>query len=93
MSLENLLKEEFILINAQITNKEGLLKTIAKIAKKSPILSKIKEIEIYNQFTEREKLSPTGFGNKIALPHITLDGISDFVVGVITIARYLEGGI
>ncbi len=90
MSLSILLKEEFILVNAQITNKESLLKTIAKTVKKNPILSRISETEIYDKFVEREKLGSTGFGNKIALPHITLDGITDFVVGIITIPEGLD---
>ena len=90
MSLSTLLKEEFILVNDKITSKEGLLKTIVKIAKKNPILSEKTEEEIYKKFVEREELGSTGFGNKIALPHITLDGISDFVVGIVTIAEGID---
>lgn len=90
MSLDILLKEEFILINTQITSKEDLLKKIAQIAKKNPALSEKTEAEIFNEFVEREKLSSTGFGNKIAIPHISLDGISDFVVGVITVPKGID---
>ena len=85
MKLSDYLPEECVLINPQVTDKTSLLKVIAETAQKSPILSSKSSDEIIIKLSEREKLGSTGFGNKIAIPHCSLDGISDFVLGIITL--------
>ena len=85
MKLSDYLSEECVLVNPQVTDKTSILKVIAETARKSPVLSSRSVDEIFSKLSEREKLGSTGFGNEIAIPHCSLDGISDFVVGIITL--------
>lgn len=90
MSLEEVLKQEFIKVNIKTENKESLLREIAKIAKISPILNSYTEEDVFQALMEREKLSSTGFGKKVAIPHCTLDKIEEFVIGIITLSKGVD---
>ena len=85
MNLINLLRNECIQANADCTNRDQVLAAIAALAKKSAILDNMQESEIFKGLTDREDLSTTGFGNGIAIPHCRLDGVEDFVVGVLSV--------
>ena len=84
MNLLNVLRPECVLANASCTSRDEVL-AAAACAKKSPILSAVSEDEIRRALVEREKLSTTGFGNGIAIPHCRLDDVSDFVVGLLSV--------
>ena len=84
MNLSDYLTEESISINPEISDKSSLLRSIASLAKKNSILKNVSGDEIFEKLLNREKLGSTGFGNKIAIPHCSLEGISDFVLGIIT---------
>lgn len=90
MDLLKALKEECIIINSDCKNKDEILKTIANVAKRDPILSDISEYDIFTKLHIREKQGSTGFGNKIAIPHIFIEGISDFVIGIITVPKGID---
>ncbi len=69
-----------ILITDEKLDKKSLLSIIAQEVSKK---ANINEKEIYKALLSREKLSSTGFGNGIAIPHCQLEGINDFHLGII----------
>ena len=90
MSLFNVLRPEAIQAGTSATTKEALLHEIAVLAKKSPCLKNLSENDIYEGLSKRESLGSTGFGDGIAIPHCRLDGIDEFVVGIITSPQGIE---
>ncbi|MEN7972718.1 MAG: PTS sugar transporter subunit IIA [Verrucomicrobiota bacterium] len=84
MNLINVLRRECLQAGVECTSKEDALSAIAKLAKQSPILANIDQATILKGLTDREELSTTGFGNGIAIPHCRLDGVEDFVVGILS---------
>jgi len=90
MKLINVLRKNCIVTGAELKNKDGALTEVAKTAKKSDILSEISEDRLFEALKEREKLGSTGFGNGIAIPHCRMEGVSDFVVGIITIPEGVD---
>ncbi|GAF70545.1 unnamed protein product [marine sediment metagenome] len=85
MDMSGILREECIQIGTEAGDKEGLLRDIARLAKKCPILGEIDEEAIFRALDEREALGSTGFGEEIAIPHCVLDDISEFVVGLLIV--------
>lgn len=85
MNLLHALRHECVLPGADCSSRNDVLKTIAKLAKNSSLLAPIEENTILEALIEREELSTTGFGNGIAIPHCRLEGVEDFVVGVVTV--------
>jgi PTS system nitrogen regulatory IIA component len=85
MNLIDVLRGECIEAQAQLKTRDELLAAIAKLAKKSALLENIAESEIREALIERENLSTTGFGDGIAIPHCRLDGVEDFVAGIISV--------
>lgn len=67
-----------VFLNAKSRNEA--LKTLVDLLKKN---NKIKENEIfYKAILERERLSSTGIGMGVALPHAKRDNFSDFFIAV-----------
>ncbi len=89
MNLSGHLSENCITVNPDATDKKGILRVIAETAKNDRVLKKISADEIYSRLREREKLGSTGFGNNIAIPHCSIEGITDFVIGIVIV----KGGI
>ncbi len=85
MDIFNCLKEECIQVRAQSTNKEDILREIAKLAKKSSALDMISEDELLDALMEREKIGSTGFENGIAIPHCRLNKVKEFTVGLLLV--------
>ena len=81
----DLLREECIVPNSDFSTKQQVLKAIATVAKKSPLLKNISENEIYTALEEREAIGSTGFESGIAIPHCRLEEVTDFVVGIISV--------
>ncbi len=90
MNLIHVLRSECIQANAECTTRDEVLATIAKLAKRSPVLANIDEAALLKGLTEREELSTTGFGNGIAIPHCRLDGVDDFAVGILSVPAGAE---
>ncbi len=90
MNLIEALRSECVQANAPCSSRDDLLKTAAQLAKKSPSLSHLDEATIYQGLKDREDLSTTGFGNGIAIPHCRLDGVEEFVVGVISVPEGID---
>ena len=85
MDIKKYIRNECLKINAVVENKEEAISLVASLAKKSGVLKKVSEKEIFEKMMDREKLSSTGFGRGIAIPHCAIDGIEEFVIGIITL--------
>jgi PTS system nitrogen regulatory IIA component len=90
MKLVDVLREEFVLVNVQLSSKEETLQEIARLAKKCSVLDSASEQEILDGLKTRESLGSTGFGKGIAIPHCRLKSVTDFVVGIITMPSGVE---
>jgi PTS system nitrogen regulatory IIA component len=85
MKLVDVLREECISVDAQLSGKEETLQEIARLAKKCSVLESTSEQEILDGLKARESLGSTGFGKGIAIPHCRLGSVTDFVVGIVTV--------
>lgn len=90
MNLIEVLRSECVQAQAGCSNAEELLAEIAALAKRSPVLDNIDEAAVLQGLKDREQLSTTGFGSGIAIPHCRLDGVEDFVVGIISVPQGLD---
>ncbi|MCF7847212.1 MAG: PTS sugar transporter subunit IIA [Kiritimatiellales bacterium] len=90
MNLISVLRNECVKAGADCSSKDDVLAEIAKLAKHSPILDNTDESVILQGLKDREELSTTGFGNGIAIPHCRLDGVTDFVVGILAVPAGAE---
>jgi len=85
MNLIQVLRKECVQADAGYASQTDVLAAIAKLAKQSPVLANMDESAILKGLTDREELSTTGFGNGIAIPHCRLDGVEDFVAGILAV--------
>jgi PTS system nitrogen regulatory IIA component len=85
MNLINVLRTECVQAGAECDSREAVLEAIAKLAKQSPALANADEAAIRKGLSDREELSTTGFGNGIAIPHCRLEGVENFVVGILAV--------
>ncbi len=85
MTLFTALSAECIEAGASLSDKPSALRLVAKLAKASPASEGVSEAEIFAGLEQRESLGSTGFGGGIAIPHCRLDGVADFVVGLVSI--------
>ena len=90
MSISESLSEVCIATGCHVKNKEEVLKNIASLAINNSALKNISEDQIFQYFSDRENLGSTALGEKIAIPHCVVDGISDFVVGIMTIPEGVD---
>jgi mannitol/fructose-specific phosphotransferase system IIA component (Ntr-type) len=90
MDLNDLVRDECVTLNCPATGKAEMLRTIARLAKRNPLLSQTEEPDIVRGLLDREHLGSTGFGNGIAIPHCRLPGLSDFVLGFLTVPQGLD---
>ena len=85
MNLIHVLRHECVRADSDCTSRNEVLAAIATLSKKSSVLANLEESAILKGLTEREELSTTGFGDGIAIPHCRLDGVEDFVVGILSV--------
>ncbi len=90
MKFEIFFKESLIEIGYEANTKDDILREIARLIKKNDLAKNYSEQDIYTEFYEREKLSSTGLGNAIAIPHCTLKNINDFIIGAITLKEAVD---
>lgn len=84
------LRKETIQIGCSSETKEDLLKEIARLAKKSPLLKSLTEEDIVKALKKREELSSTGLSQGIAIPHCSFDSIKDFVTGLLILKEGID---
>lgn len=85
MNLSNHLHECCIQCNARASKKTDVLRAIARLASRCDHLKHLSEDRIFQGLSDREALGSTGFGDGIAIPHCTVEELSEFVVGLITV--------
>ena len=90
MKLTELLRPECVRTGSTVDDKAMALCEIAALAKKSNILREIPEEVILESLQERETLGTTAFGHGIAIPHCRMEGVRDFVVGLLTVPEGVE---
>ena len=90
MSLKDYLNQNLIKINSEIKNKEEALRQIAELAKKSSLLQETSIEDIYQNLLKREDLASTGIGNGLAIPHFALEGLNEFVIGMLISKEGIE---
>lgn len=90
MKLADVLREECTLAGAEIADKAEALRLVTSLAKLCPALHDISPEEILRGLEEREELGSTGFGNGVAIPHCRLQGVTEFVVGLITLSGTID---
>ncbi len=83
MKLYNYIVPKLNRLNFHARNKKQALARIAEIACSSPLLGKETTKHILDLLTEREDVVSTGIGKGIAIPHVRLDSIDDFIVFVL----------
>ena len=85
MKLSELLRLECVQVASSANDKAVALCEIAALARKSSICRHVSEDDILEAFQDRETLGSTAFGNGVAIPHCRIKGVSDFVVGLMTV--------
>lgn len=90
MNLIHALRHECVQPGGETTSQQEVLSEIAKLAKRCDKLAPIEESRILKALTDREALSTTGFGNGIAIPHCRLEGVEDFVVGILSVPNGVD---
>ncbi|MFW6254902.1 MAG: PTS sugar transporter subunit IIA [Chitinivibrionales bacterium] len=83
MSVFDALSDQCIAIDSSADSKDSALRIIARLARNHPSLSQVSEDTIFKALQNREKIGTTGFGAGIAIPHCALEGIDQFVVGIL----------
>ena len=85
MKLVDYLLVESIAAGADVSGKSAVLDEVARLARMNPSLGDVEEAAIVEGLRQREELGSTGFGEGIAIPHCRLGGISEFVMGIMTV--------
>lgn len=82
MELYTILSKECCSVQLQARHKEEVLLEISRLAKRSILVESYTEQELFTAFKDREAQGSTGFGDGVALPHIRLKGVEDFLLFV-----------
>jgi PTS system nitrogen regulatory IIA component len=90
MRIIDILQEKCIASGVELGSKEQALQQVVTVAKRHPALADIPDDVISDALNERESLGSTGFGDGIAIPHCRLEGISEFIIGIITVPGGVE---
>lgn len=83
-------QEIHCVVNVDVADAAGILQLITDTAKNSHLLKKHKNADIYRLFEKREQVVSTAVGNGIAIPHCFIEGLEDFVIGVITVSQGVD---
>lgn len=78
MKIQNLLIQDMILVGLESVEREEALKEMVGFLKKRNRI--MKEKDLYEKLTQRERLGSTAIGEGVAIPHCKMKGIKDPVV-------------
>lgn len=82
MELVDLISEDMCTTSMNAKRKDDAIIEIAQFVKRSSKLENVPTDKLINAVRERESLGSTGFGDGLAIPHCKLEGIDDFVAGI-----------
>ncbi len=85
MRVEELIHKSCVSIEEKITTKKAVLDRIATLAVKHPALADFDAKTINDLLTKREEVSSTGFQGGMAIPHCRVEGIAQFVLGLVIV--------
>ncbi len=85
MNVLEVVRRECAAAGRSPADKAAALREIARLAKASSVLDALSEDELERGLREREEVGTTGFGKGIAIPHCRLEGVKEFVVGVMSV--------
>jgi len=78
MRISDYLREDMICLNIKATGKEEAIKELGSFIRKD---EEINNYEMFhNDVLEREKLTTTGIGEGVAIPHARTDAVMGFVI-------------
>lgn len=78
MKISELLRKENISLDLKAKTKEEAIREISSLLAKTDGMG---DFDLFvNDIFERERLSTTGIGNRIAIPHARTDAVNDFVI-------------
>jgi len=89
MTLREYLNPDTIILGMRAQSKDAVLQRIAALVSRHPACH-VPEGTVYDALLEREALGSTGFEKGVAIPHTRLQGLSDFVVGLVTLPAGLD---
>ena len=78
MKLEQLISQDSIVCNADISSKKRALEFLAELLAKHT--ASVDALDVFQHLTEREKLGSTSLGHGVAIPHARTSG-SDKAIG------------
>ncbi|MBU1239941.1 PTS sugar transporter subunit IIA [Myxococcota bacterium] len=90
MKIEELIPKTCVTIEESISTKKGILERIASLAAKHPALADHTAESIYTLLEKREEVSSTGFQGGMAIPHCRVQGIAQFVLGLVVVPKGLN---
>ncbi len=90
MNVLDVVRRECAAANRAPSDKSAVLRAVAELAATDPALSSLSADDIEKGLKEREEVGSTGFGKGIAIPHCRLDGVAEFVVGVMSVPGGVE---
>lgn len=90
MSGDTPLKTDFLILGGEAGSKNEVLEQLAAHAAKTEPLKKYKEKKLYELLKQREEMGSTGFGEGVAIPHCSIEGIEEFVVGLMLLPHGVD---
>jgi mannitol/fructose-specific phosphotransferase system IIA component (Ntr-type) len=90
MSFLQSFRPECVQVGSTARTKEEVLADIARIAKRTDRLAAFSERQIFAALEERERIASTGFAGGIAIPHCMLEGLEEFVIGLLVVPGGVE---
>ena len=78
MRISDYLREGMICLNMKATGKEEAIKELGSCIRKAEEISNYEMF--HNDVLEREKLTTTGIGEGVAIPHARTDAVTGFVI-------------
>lgn len=80
MSIGDYIKPEYVLLNMKAQNRHDVFAELAGCLETGGLLDTANAEMLIHKLEEREKLSTTGVGESIAIPHASLEGFSETVI-------------
>jgi len=90
MEFFSLLDKECCTTELHAKGKDDVLRKISALAKRSELMAEFSEEAIFTSLKKREEEGSTGFGEGVALPHVRLKGLQDFLVFIAAAPQGIE---
>jgi len=90
MNINDALNNDCFRVDAKPSSKQDVLRAITYLAKKSPVLKDISEVDLLEGLVQRESISSTGFLKGVAIPHCRIAGLENFVLGLLMVPEGVD---